>query len=90
MAGNSNSGRRQEKPFRDALMMQIKAAGDNHKVLREIADTVLSECRGGNMDAIKFMAERVDGKVAQPVAGDTDNPLIITSIMRTIVDPTKD
>jgi hypothetical protein len=87
MAGNANSGRRQEKPFRDAMMVEIKAAGDNHKLLREIACVVLEECRGGNMEAIKFMAERVDGKVAQPIAGDTDNPLVISNIIRTIVDP---
>jgi Family of unknown function (DUF5681) len=30
-------GRPKGKPFRDALMMEIKAAGDDHKALRKIA-----------------------------------------------------
>jgi hypothetical protein len=29
--GNKYGGARKVKPFRDALMMEIKAAGDDHK-----------------------------------------------------------
>jgi hypothetical protein len=35
--GNKYGGARKVKPFRDALMMEIKAAGDDHKTLRKIA-----------------------------------------------------
>src|SRR5258706_15584996 len=85
MAGNANSGRKQEKPFRDALRL---ATADPAK-LRRIAEKVVAQCEEGDMEAIKFFAERLDGKVAQPIAGDTDNPLIITNILRTIVDPNR-
>lgn len=78
--GNANSGRRQEKPFRDALMMEIKAAGEEHKVLRQIARSLLDNAKDGKMDAIKELADRTDGKVPQGVTGgdETDAPVRVT------------
>ncbi|MCP4319419.1 MAG: hypothetical protein GY789_26385 [Hyphomicrobiales bacterium] len=52
MAGKSNCGRRQEKPFKDALRMEIATAGDDQKALRKIA-------------AIREIADRLDGKSVQ-------------------------
>jgi hypothetical protein len=65
MAGNANSGRRQEKPFRDALILEIKAAGDDHKALRRVAAALLSKAMEGDMQAIRELGDRVDGKVPQ-------------------------
>lgn len=67
MAGNSNSGRRQEKPFADALRMEIAAAGDDHKKLRNIAKVLLGKAEAGDMQAIQMVADRTDGKPAQAV-----------------------
>lgn len=67
MAGNKNSGRRQEKPFADALRMEIAAAGDDHKKLRAIAKVALEKAEAGDMQAIQFIADRTDGKPAQAV-----------------------
>ena len=78
MAGNANSGRKQEKPFRDALVMQIKAAGEDHKALRRVADVLLSKAYDGDMQAIKELADRVDGKVPQGIEGTEDGPTIKT------------
>jgi len=74
MAGNTNSGNRtsrgqqKDKPYRDALRMEIAAAGtadDPHKALREVAKAHLRAGRNGDMQAIKEMADRLDGKPAQ-------------------------
>jgi hypothetical protein len=67
MAGNANSGRRQEKPFADALRMEIAAAGDDHKKLRNIAKVLLEKAEAGDMQAIQMVADRTDGKPAQAV-----------------------
>jgi hypothetical protein len=72
MAGNANSGRRQEKPFRDALRMEIKAAGEDHKLLREIAAKLIDLARNGDLAAIRELADRSDGKVPQAIVGDDD------------------
>lgn len=70
MAGNSNSGRRAEKPFADALRMELKAAGENHKALRAIARQLIAKATEGDMQAIKELADRTDGKPMQAVEAD--------------------
>jgi len=89
MAGNANSGRRAEKPFRDALRMQLKEAGDDHKALRIIAAKLIEKAQEGDMQAIKELADRTDGKVPQAIVGDEDEPPInlVSKIVREIVRP---
>lgn len=82
MAGNANSGRRQEKPFRDALMMELAAAGPDHKALRSVARKLLTAAEEGKMDAIKELADRVDGKVPQAVIGGGDDDPAINMVHR--------
>jgi hypothetical protein len=76
MAGNANSGRRQEKPFREALRMELAALGDDSKALRVVARALIASAGEGKMDAIKELADRIDGKVATPIAGaDGEGPI---------------
>jgi len=66
MAGvKGRSGAILDKPYREALRMEIAAAGENHKLLRRIARAHLELAKGGDMQAIKEMADRLDGKPAQ-------------------------
>ena len=58
-------GRAVEKPFADALRMEIKEAGDNHQKLREIARKLLDKAAEGDMSAINCFADRLDGKPSQ-------------------------
>ena len=67
MAGNKNSGRKQEKPFKDALRMSLAAAGEDQKALRKIADTLIEKAVEGDMQAIKEIADRIDGKPSQQI-----------------------
>lgn len=81
MAGNANSGRKQEKPFRDALRMELAAVGDDQKALRLIARKLINMAmEDGKLDAIKELADRTDGKVPQAVIGgdEDDQPVRIT------------
>jgi len=90
MAGNANSGRRQEKPFRDALRMEALAAerGDPCDAppgsLRWNARQLLDK---GDVQSIKELADRMDGKVPQAVVGDDESdPInVVTQIRRIIV-----
>lgn len=88
MAGNQNSGRKQEKPFRDALRMELAAVGEDSKALRLIAAALISKASEGDMQAIKELADRIDGKVPQGIVGgdEDDNPVnVIHRIERHIV-----
>ena len=66
-SGNSR-GRASEKPFADALRMEIASAGGDHKVLRAIARNLLTlaqEPVKEALPAINQVADRLDGKPAQ-------------------------
>ena len=63
--GNHNSGKKLEKPFVEALRMEIKEGGSDHKRLRRIARQLLETAEAGDLAAIKEVADRLDGKPAQ-------------------------
>jgi molecular chaperone GrpE (heat shock protein) len=91
MAGNENSGRKQEKPFRDALRIELAAAENNQRGLRLIAKKLIEAAEEGKMDAIREIGDRIDGKVPQAVVGDADaDPIGV--IFRTVYEalPPKD
>ena len=72
-------GRRQEKPFRDALRIEIAAAGGDLKKLREIAKRLISiACEAEDhiaIQAIKELADRLDGRVPQAVIAEDEDGL---------------
>ena len=67
MAGNSNSGRRAEKPFADALHMELAEEDPVTKTrkLRRIADKLVDAALVGEPWAIKEVMDRIDGKPVQ-------------------------
>ena len=67
-------GQQRDKPYRDALRMEIAAAGDNFKLLREVAEAHIAKAKAGDVNAIKELADRLDGKVPQAIVGDDDGP----------------
>lgn len=82
MAGNANSGGAKAKPFRDALRMELAALGEDSKALREVAKRLIAEAMNGEQWAVKELADRIDGKVAQAIIGgdEDDPPVKITRI----------
>lgn len=78
-SGNPN-GRPKSKPFREALDRAIKAAseaGEDGLSLDDIAKALLVKAKTGDVPAIKELAERYDGKVAQAIENGEDGPLQI-------------
>ena len=63
-------GRPKDKPFADALRMEIKAAGEDHKALRRVARTLIELAEQGDIRAIRELADRLDGKPMQAVEAD--------------------
>jgi len=62
-------GRRIEKPFADALRIEIAEAGEDQRVLRRIARNLLRMAQNKKglqaLPAIMALADRLDGKPAQ-------------------------
>jgi len=66
MAGvKGRSGKPKDKPYADALRMELAAAGNDHKALRRIAAAHIKQAETGDMQAINALADRLDGKPAQ-------------------------
>jgi hypothetical protein len=84
-------GQQRDKPFRDALRMEIAAAGEDQKILREIARNLLFLAATPTKDAIPAIiqvGDRLDGKPAQAIENGDDGPLeVLHRIERVIVRP---
>jgi hypothetical protein len=78
-------GRKGDKIVRDALLAALR---QDPTQLKKAAEKAWSKAIEGDLPTFKEIADRIDGKVAQPIAGDSENPLeIIQRIERLVVDP---
>src|SRR5215831_980555 len=70
-------GQQRDKPYREALHIELAAAGEDMKKLREIARVHIARCEAGDMQAIKELANRLDGRPAQILehSGPDSNPI---------------
>lgn len=88
MAGRPAGAQNKDKPFKDALRMAIADADGDNKALRQVAEALVSKAMTGDVSAIKEIADRLDGKVPQSIAGpDGEGPLqaifqVITGVPR--------
>jgi hypothetical protein len=90
--GNQESKKadhRRAKLFRDAILVELKKTDDDVERMQLIAAKLVEQAMEGNVQAIREIADRVDGKVPQAVVGDDEHdPLrMVTEIRRTIVYP---
>lgn len=88
MAGRPPGAQNKDKPFRTALMLELKDAGEDMPALREIARGLIERAKASD-PAAKEVADRLDGKPAQAIVGDADaDPIkILQRIERVIIDP---
>ena len=88
MAKGNPLGQIRSKPFREALRMELAALGEDHKALRSVARKLIAQAEAGDIQAIKELIDRTDGKVPQALVGDNDeDPInVLQRIERTIVN----
>lgn len=86
-----NPGRpKKEKTFANMLLLAINEAhGEGGNKLRAVAEALVSKAITGDVQAIREIADRIDGKVAQAIVGDDDlDPVnVVHRIERHIVRP---
>jgi hypothetical protein len=82
------------KAWRDALRIAVLRPVDQDEKpktkLDELADSLITAAKGGDISALKELGDRLDGKPSQALVGgdEDDNPIrTITEIRTTIVDP---
>ncbi len=89
--GNNNAGK--ARLWRQALDKVLRehqsgkgSRGEQYQALQEIGKKLVEMAIEGDMQAIKEIGDRIDGKVAQVIAGDSENPIAIQEIQRVIVN----
>ncbi len=91
MAGRPPGSPNKDKPFRDALRLELAQLGeDDPKSLRGLARKLLASATEGEntLAAIKEVADRLDGKPAQAIENGEDGALeVLHRIETVIVDP---
>jgi hypothetical protein len=78
-------GRNTERPFHDALRVELAAAGDNHRALRRIARNLIKQAQRDTLQAlpaITAIADRLDGRPSQES--------VVTVVKREASDWTRD
>lgn len=80
-------GRRAEKPFRDALRLELAALGEDQKALREVARKMIERGRKGDLQAATVIRDTLDGKPAQAITnGEDGEPFeVVNRIERVVV-----
>jgi hypothetical protein len=83
-SGNPKGGK-PDKLMRDALRISLlreAEKGSKTKRLQQVADALVDAAIGGDVQAIKEINDRMDGKVTQPLGGDSEAGPIQVSIKR--------
>jgi len=86
-------GSKPDKLMRDAIVLELKreaidADGKPTRKLDLVAAKLVAIAMEGDMQAIKEINDRADGKVPQAVIGDADeDPIMVSAIVRTLVRP---
>jgi hypothetical protein len=74
------AGRPKSKPFREAIQRALEEAGDDKVSLQAVATALVGKAMMGDVSAIKELADRMDGKVAQAIiGGEEEDPEIKVS-----------
>jgi hypothetical protein len=73
-------GQQRDKPFLAALRLEIAELAENPKGLRAVAKKLIEKAAGGDVSAIKELADRLDGRVPQAITGEDGAALALGSI----------
>jgi hypothetical protein len=78
-SGNPGGRPKRAKLWQDAIIRAIKRREqDDPQALEKLADKLLIQVAAGDVAAMREFGDRVDGKVAQAIVGDDDEPAIRT------------
>lgn len=90
-SGNPTGVQGKTKPWRDAIMRAVsrRETGKDPQALEKLADKLIDAALSGDMQAIKEIGDRIDGKPAQAVVGDagSDPVRVLQEIALKVVDP---
>ena len=66
-----------DKPFRDALRITVNGYQDDKKKLRIIAEQLVTKAMDGDVQAIKEIGDRLDGRPVQGIQADIQGDVTV-------------
>lgn len=78
-------GRRAVKPWREAIERALKRRQTDPQAIDKAADKLVDACLEGDMEAIKILGDRLDGKPHQSM--DVDAVVTNPPLVQNIPDP---
>lgn len=86
--GNTNAKKTKHWAAAIERALDKRGGGDRVAALNDLAEKLLVKCDEMDMAALKELGDRLDGKPAQTIASDPENPFtLIAHIERSIIDP---
>lgn len=73
--GNQYAAKAKQWQMAIERALDKRGAADRREALDELAGVLLNKAAEGDMAALKEIGDRLDGKPAQTIAGDSDAPL---------------
>lgn len=88
--GNQEA-RKKRKPWREAIERALKRSSEgkiDYLAIDECADALIKAAREGDIQALKEIGDRLEGRPSQAITGgdDDDKPLIPSKIEIVLVD----
>lgn len=75
--GNRNATKTKHWAAAIERALEKRGGGDRISALNELAEKLLMKCDEMDMSALKELGDRLDGKPAQEIIGDPENPLTL-------------
>ncbi len=82
---SGNPGGRGKRQWRDAIDRAVKRATTgkvDYVMLDQLADKIVAMAADGDIQALKEIGDRLDGKAVQAIANDDDSTPFIVKIIR--------
>ncbi len=73
--GNNYAGKSKQWAMALERALDARGAGDRRIALDALAETLLAKADSGDLVALKELGDRLDGKAAQAIVGDVDQPV---------------
>lgn len=80
--GRSGTNKNQDKPWKEALMLAVNERMGDKKKLRLLADKLVSKALEGDVQAIREIGDRIEGKPTQAIDATMDGSVTVNVVSR--------
>ncbi len=80
--GRSGTNKNQDKPWKEALWLAVNERMGDRKKLRHLADKLVSKALEGDVQALREIGDRIEGKPTQSIDANVDGHITVNVVAR--------